>query len=267
MKRFLGKIGQKGRQQMPGSSRKLPDAALRLLVVVVILVGAIAVVYIKVLPILLPSFADTEVQIASVIATELSRSPKYAGAQICGDCHEEQHTVQKHGYHRNISCETCHGPGQGHVDNVVDVKPPAPRARAFCPTCHAYNASRPMGFPQINPVTHNPLEPCISCHQAHDPKPPTIPSQCVACHAEVERTKAVSPHVLLECTTCHVTPEEHKVTPWSVKPTKPVDREFCGTCHGIESDVERSPKIDLSTHEEKYLCWQCHYPHMPEVES
>jgi ribosomal protein S27AE len=26
------------------------------------------------------------------------------------------------------------------------------------------------------------------------------------------------------------------------------------------------PKVDFASHGEKYLCWQCHYPHLPEIE-
>jgi hypothetical protein len=122
-----------------------------------------------------------------------------------------------------------------------------------------------MGFPQINPITHNPVQPCIACHNPHDPKPKRVPGACSACHAEIENMKAISPHALLECITCHVTPDEHKVAPRAVKASKPTDREFCGKCHSNACKVEGPPKIDLDSHEPKYICWQCHYPHMPEV--
>lgn len=251
---------------MPARSRRIPEAVLRLLIVAALLVGAVAVVYVKVLPPLLPSFRNPEYQQRTVLEHETSKDLKYAGALICSQCHDEQSTTLKAGYHRNVSCETCHGPSQAHVLNFTEVKPRAPRGRQFCPTCHAYQSARPMGFPQINPVTHNPMEPCITCHQAHDPKPPTVPGQCAACHGEIERTKAVSPHALLECTTCHTTPEQHKITPWNARATKPQGREFCGTCHGLDGKDPEIMKVDVATHEEKYLCWQCHYPHMPEVE-
>jgi ribosomal protein S27AE len=48
--------------------------------------------------------------------------------------------------------------------------------------------------------------------------------------------------------------------------TIPAEREFCGKCHSQDSQIKELPKVDLATHGEKYLCWQCHYPHMPEVE-
>jgi ribosomal protein S27AE len=24
------------------------------------------------------------------------------------------------------------------------------------------------------------------------------------------------------------------------------------------------PRVEMRTHGERYLCWQCHYPHFPE---
>jgi ribosomal protein S27AE len=80
---------------------------------------------------------------------------------------------------------------------------------------------------------------------------------------------------------CHDAPQQHKVSPRSVKPSKPQTREFCGKCHGKDGKdakgekdgkggkeklAANAPKIDMGEHGEKYVCWQCHYPHSPEVE-
>jgi len=239
----------------------IPEALKRLFVVLVVLVGGFLLVRF-VLP---ASLKDSSLHVKSTVEREMERPIRYAGSDVCADCHDE-YNVKQGGYHKNLSCETCHGTAREHSENPAEVKPNLPRMREFCVRCHAYNASRPTGFPQINPAAHNPLKPCIACHKPHDPPPPTVPHECQACHAEIARTKAVSPHIMLECTTCHKVPHEHKVTPRLVKATIPAEREFCGTCHGKGSEVKETPKIDLSTHGEKYLCWQCHYPHMPEVE-
>jgi len=212
-----------------------------------------------------PSMRDEQVHRDSTVAKEMSRTVRYAGSEECAACHAE-YTVKQGGYHKNLSCGTCHGPGKGHVDDPTETKPVPPRKREFCALCHAYNPSRPTGFPQINPVIHNPLKPCVNCHNPHDPKPSRVPRECEACHAEIARTKAVSPHVLLECTTCHAVPQQHKVAPRAVKATIPGERQFCGKCHSTDSKAQHTPKVDLATHGEKYLCWQCHYPHMPEIE-
>jgi len=241
--------------------KKIPDALVRILVVFAVLV----VVALAVRAVLPASLTDKESFVNLATEREMARPVKHAGSDVCSDCHEES-GVKKGGYHRNLSCETCHGPAQLHVENPAEVKPSLPKIREFCVRCHAYSPSRPTGYPQINPSAHNPLKPCTSCHNPHDPKPPHAPQECQACHGEIARTKALSPHVQLECTTCHNVPAGHKVEPRNVRVTIPADREFCGRCHGTNAAVKETPKIDLSTHGEKYLCWQCHYPHMPEVD-
>lgn len=247
---------------MSHDASKVPEPVRRLLALVAVLIGGAGTVYF-----MLPSsMTDTVQTIAAATDHEASRDISYAGAGACAECHEDEVATKAGGYHRNVACETCHGAAYEHTQDPMEVKPPAPRDRQFCPTCHGYNASRPRGFPQINPVTHNPLQPCITCHKAHDPKPPQTPSECTACHGEIGRIKAVSHHALLECTVCHQTPEQHKVTPRTVRPSKPVAREFCGQCHGLDAKVDGPPKIDITKHGSKYLCWQCHYPHMPEVD-
>jgi len=241
---------------------KVPDQIVRLAIVFVILIGVISGIWLT-LP---PSLKEGKLQRAAAVERERSRQLKYAGATICGACHPSQYATKRAGYHRSLSCETCHGPAREHTKNPVKVKPEVPQGRKFCPLCHMYDPSRPLGFPQINPVAHNPMKPCITCHNPHDPRPPQTPQRCGACHGSIERGKAVSPHALLECTTCHAAPNEHKINPWSVSVTKPTNREFCGQCHSKDSKVPGPPKVDLATHGEKYVCWQCHYPHMPAID-
>jgi ribosomal protein S27AE len=240
--------------------RKIPDPLLRIVVVLAVL-AAVVLTLRSLLP---PSLKDHDLQVQATVEREIARPLRHAGSDACAECHD-QFNVKKAGYHRNLSCETCHGPAKEHAEDPTEKKPNLPRLREFCVRCHAYNPSRPTGFPQINPAAHNPLKPCITCHDPHDPKPPSVPRECDACHAEIARTKAISPHVMLECTTCHNVPNDHRVKPRAVNASIPSDRNFCGRCHAKGSAVKETPKVDLATHGEKYLCWQCHYPHMPEV--
>jgi ribosomal protein S27AE len=56
-----------------------------------------------------------------------------------------------------------------------------------------------------------------------------------------------------------VNPREHR-------PAKPTSREFCGGCHAEDAVTEEEIlRVDLATHGESYMCWQCHYPHLPEA--
>jgi hypothetical protein len=245
---------------------KIPDALARLLIVFLVLIGLGAFVVVVLIP---KPMKDVHLQWASDIKREQAKALYYAGFRVCEECHDRIYATKNAGYHRDLSCETCHGPAKAHVEDPDKTKPVIPATRTFCPQCHSYNPSRPRGFPMINPVAHNPLKPCVTCHNPHDPKPPTTPKECSACHGEIARLKAVSHHVQLDCTTCHQVPQEHKISPRTVKPTKPQAREFCGKCHakdGRDKLAAGAPKIDMSSHGEKYVCWQCHYPHSPEVE-
>lgn len=214
---------------------------------------------------------------AAAVAEVAAIEPVYAGHETCAECHDEIVSLKERGYHRDVSCEVCHGAAKDHAEDPGARSPPAPRTRDYCPLCHSYMPARPLGFPQIVPETHNPPKPCMKCHNPHDPKPPRVPEECGACHGRIARMKGISHHAELECTFCHVVDDNHKVEPRTYRPTKPMEREFCGRCHSegtTASDVpqsdmselaERAPKVSLSAHYPEFLCWQCHYPHQPEA--
>ena len=242
--------------------KKLPEQVIRLAIVSFLFFGTLITVRLFVVPAYL---AASGVDGVGAEAQEKAREVRFAGAPACGECHPDLYDIVAEGNHRTVSCEVCHGANQKHVDDPESVQPGAPRGRDFCPVCHAYNQSRPLGFPQINPSTHNPMVPCIECHSPHDPVPPEAVHGCDACHGKISRTKAVSPHAQIECTVCHPGPDSHAENPRVVKPEIPRDRAVCGACHGEDSDNRFAPKVSMETHGKKYVCWQCHYPHMPEV--
>lgn len=242
-------------------TERIPESLIRVLVVFAVFIGVVVLVR-SLIPASMKNSAEHR---ALTVDRESSRPVRHAGSDVCGQCHEE-YGLKKEGYHRTLSCETCHYAAADHADNPGDVKPRILRQREFCSGCHTYNVSRPTGFPQINPAVHNPLKSCITCHNPHSPKPPEDPKECSACHAQIARTKAISPHVQLACTDCHEAPKDHKLNPRAHPVEIPSARSFCGKCHATGSKEVGPPKIDMDTHGEKYLCWQCHYPHMPEVD-
>lgn len=243
----------KGIPRMPQQVPRL--AAVFLLAVIALLVAR---------SVLIPeTFGERGHYRAAAADSIAAHAMKYAGAQECGMCHADVAALRASGNHRSVSCEVCHGPAAAHVAAPLDVKPIISRERGLCTLCHAYNASRPTGFPQVDSLTHNPGLPCIACHVPHAPVPPITPRDCGACHGQIARQKAVSHHVGLDCTTCHNAPEEHRANPRAVRPTKPTDRAFCEACHA--GGVPGVPQVDRRTHGQPYLCWQCHYPHMPEA--
>ena len=241
----------------------MPDQIRRLLIVTVLLLA----VFIFVRKYFTPkTFGEQGYFRAAAIDSVASLPIKFAGHQMCDECHSDVEEAKSESFHRNVNCEACHGPALDHIESDAEILPPAPRKRGYCPLCHEYNPARPTGFPQIDPIAHNPGEPCISCHNPHAPDPPHTPGDCSACHANVSRTKALSPHAPLDCRDCHKTPEEHKVSPRRVKPEKPISPDLCKRCHDKRADSsKRIPRVDVSTHGQPYLCWQCHYPHFPEA--
>ncbi|MBI5369490.1 MAG: hypothetical protein HZA54_20830 [Planctomycetes bacterium] len=241
--------------------RPVPEQITRLSLAFALLASGVFLVRAHAIP---QTWLDREYHVKSTLEREANRPRRFAGAQACTECHEDQVKEKAEGNHRTLACETCHGAAGKHVEDPTETKLFAPRLRDYCVLCHAYDPSRPTGFPQINPALHNPLKPCIECHKPHAPVPPETPKECAACHGEIERTKAVSSHAALACTACHDAPDAHKVTPRLVRPTKPQNREFCGKCHGPKSEEKKAPRVDLAAHGERYLCWQCHYPHLPE---
>ena len=244
-------------------NKKIPEQVTRLSILLIILIVVFLIVRSQLVP---PDFGEYGHYRSSAIDEIVSQEIKYAGQDICYDCHDEVVETKSRGYHKDIACEVCHGPAVMHIDDPEEFVLEAPRERGYCPICHEYLPSRPTGFPQIVAASHNPMKPCISCHEAHDPKPPEAIKECKACHAEISRTKSLSHHVYIECTYCHTTPNEHKTQPREYLPTKPSSREFCGTCHSEDSEVSSEiPRVDMFSHGERYTCWQCHYPHLPKV--
>ena len=241
---------------------KIPGPVIRLVIVSVVVVSALFIVRERFVPESFGEFGHYRADAVDVVA---GQPIQYAGLQACDECHPDVLEVKASSYHSGLTCEGCHGPAAGHVEDPIEHLPLVPAGRESCLRCHSYLSSRPTGFPQIIESVHNPMEPCAACHDPHDPTPPEVPETCAACHAAIARTKAVSHHWTLECETCHEAKREHRERPRAHLPKKPTTREFCGQCHATGSaGAGDTPRVDLATHGGRYLCWQCHYPHYPE---
>lgn len=245
------------------SRRKIPDQVVRVAILFVLAVAALLYARHRFTP---PSFGKLGHYRADAIPQIAALPVRYAGADVCAECHTDEAGVKAKSFHKGLSCEVCHGAAKDHTEAPDEHKPAIPRERRDCLYCHEYLGSRPTGFPQIIEKAHNPLDPCLKCHNPHDPTPPHVPSTCAACHGLIYRTKAVSPHRTLECETCHKADPKHREIPRAHLPTKPADKAFCGGCHAKDAKSPTSiPRIDLASHGGRYLCWQCHYPHDPEA--
>ena len=113
---------------------RFPDPLARLIVVFL----ALLVVGVFVVVVLIPKpMKDVEMQWADAVKREQARPVKYAGFHACAECHDKLYETKKKGYHRDLSCETCHGPAKAHTEDPgqgqaghsrrADVLPAVPR--------------------------------------------------------------------------------------------------------------------------------------------
>lgn len=94
----------------------------------------------------------------------------FAGKKACEECHSEEALKLSDKEHKGLSCESCHGPCQAHVDkpDADEYKPPK-LGYSICVRCHAANPSRPKWHKQIISKTHYTGQKCTECHVPHQP--------------------------------------------------------------------------------------------------
>jgi DmsE family decaheme c-type cytochrome len=117
-----------------------------------------------------------------------------------------------------LGCESCHGPGQAHVDddakgNIAKFSQMKPEdANARCLTCH--NRGDHAGWEGSTHESRNLA--CTSCHSVHSPqsfkgqlKKSTEKETCATCHrAQVIKTERAFNHMpvregKMSCSSCH----------------------------------------------------------------
>ena len=151
----------------------------------------------------------------------------YAGSDTCTTCHTQGDTLKgtAHGQAANprspaagLGCESCHGPGQAHVDDDAKghikkfalLKPD--EASETCLTCH--NRGEHAGWEGSAHEARNLT--CTTCHSVHSPKSfahqlkkETEAATCATCHkAQVIKTERAVTHMpvregKMSCSSCH----------------------------------------------------------------
>lgn len=95
---------------------------------------------------------------------------EYAGQRACADCHVDVVELRAKARHRNIACESCHGPLARHAEDPAAVTPKLPVATPLCTHCHAANTGKPKRYPTVDIKDHAGTESCVTCHKPHDPR-------------------------------------------------------------------------------------------------
>ena len=157
--------------------------------------AAVLVLFLVMQQVLKPgSFGKTGHYRADAIQENKMKELNYAGSDKCTKCHEEMHTDKALGFHAQLQCEVCHGPGLKHAlyaDKFKDKDLPdslkliKPDQRKDCALCHEINAARikivfdtinNSMIHQVNTLEHNPVNKrtnekviCIECHNPHQP--------------------------------------------------------------------------------------------------
>ncbi len=142
----------------------VPPQIVRLVAVTVVIIGTYMVARRVLTP---PNFGKYGHYRPTALEEISSRSPRYAGAKACAECHDEAVEKLAKDRHKTLSCEACHGASRNHARN-----PDAAMTKLdplFCLRCHTADPARPVRQKQINPIDHHHEDRCVECHFPHQP--------------------------------------------------------------------------------------------------
>jgi DmsE family decaheme c-type cytochrome len=203
----------------------------------------------------------------------------YVGSDTCLLCHDNMESTLKGTPHwqrlnprspeAKEGCESCHGPGQLHVDDdakghirkFTKLKPE--EINGTCLTCH--NRGQHAAWEGSKHDRRN-LS-CLTCHSVHYPKSPayqlvksTMTQLCATCHrTEVAKTERAPAHMpvregKMTCASCH---NAHgSITNIKALRTGNSIAELCVTCH----TEMRGPML-WEHAPVRESCATCHDPH------
>jgi DmsE family decaheme c-type cytochrome len=205
--------------------------------------------------------------------------PGYAGTAVCITCHSDEGEALKGTPHAQAKdprspaaahgCESCHGPGQAHVDDesaghirkMKEMKPG--EVNEICLTCHnrGTHAAWEGGAHDRRNLS------CTTCHSVHSPKSPehqlvkkTETEVCATCHRlQVAKTERAVAHMpvregKMSCSSCH-NPHGSISNVKNLKTGSSVS-ELCMSCH----TEMRGPML-WEHAPVKENCTTCHDPH------
>ena len=138
---------------------------------------------------------------------------------------------------KNVSCESCHGPGSLHIKAGTRATILNPKiSPETCLQCHT-NARAEFSLPHTHPVLAGKIA-CTSCHEPHT-------GEALAqggARSLVTASTAV-------CAKCHPAQTGHFIFPHEVM------REGCVSCHSPHGSVNDK----MLKSRGNSLCYQCHF--------
>jgi DmsE family decaheme c-type cytochrome len=203
-------------------------------------------------------------------------STQYVGQETCATCHEE--VVKKFGTNphsrlalehagKGVTCESCHGPGQAHVEGGGDLT----KIRRFdklstkeiddtCLGCHAGTHPNFQRSPHAKANVG-----CTSCHSVHAAKTDVAllkapqPQLCFQCHSDQKSAFNMPFHHpvnegAVSCSDCH---DAHGTFNRSNLKTTADQNAICTKCHA----ETRGPFVYEHAAVKGEGCLGCHSPH------
>lgn len=223
--------------------------------------------------------ANSKSSSAASAAAGAAQTTGFVGDETCAGCHDTEANAMRHTLHGKAqntrtpaakngqACETCHGPGQKHVEsgNKADIKRfnalPAREANNACLSCHSKgnHAEWQGSMHDARNVS------CVTCHSVHSPKSEkaqlktvTVTQSCESCHKQEALKVRKAAHMpvsegKMECTSCHSPHGSNNVRMLKVGNSI---NEACASCH----TEKRGPYLwEHAAGREN--CASCHDPH------
>jgi DmsE family decaheme c-type cytochrome len=206
-------------------------------------------------------------------------APQYVGADACKSCHEDIYQgLQKTRHWNSIlktkagveahSCETCHGPAGGHMEDADPKKifsfktATAKEINQRCLECHSSGKDH-MNFSR-SAHSQNNLS-CLSCHSAHQAINKQFllikaqPSLCYSCHQTIKPQFNMPFHHrveegLIQCSDCH---NPHGGFVGKQLRSAAARDSVCYTCHADK----QGPFVFEHQAVKTEGCETCHSPH------
>lgn len=209
-------------------------------------------------------------------STPTSEAFHYVGSDTCKTCHEDVYknhfeatphfkTTSKDGH----GCESCHGPGSGHVDGGGDITKivsfknlSRQDASERCLSCHGTSHEQKR-FAQSSHASND--VGCLDCHSPHHAKEPQHllaqkqPQLCYGCHTSAKADFAKPYHHrveegLIQCSDCH---NAHGTATIRQVRTLPSGDFVCYKCHADKQGPFVYEHVPVKTEG----CGSCHTPH------